>query len=50
MKMSGNLERRTNEDMRIVPENFGGSVYSMATVACGILLCVGIIIYALLGA
>ena len=45
--MTGNLERRTNEDMGIVSENMSGSVYSMATVACGILLCVGIIIYAL---
>ena len=47
-KMTGNLEKRTNEEMRIVSENYNGSVYSMATVACGLLLCVGIIIYALL--
>ena len=42
--------RKNNEDMMIVSENFGGSVYSMAAVLGGILLCAGIIIYALLGA
>ena len=48
--MTGNLERRTNEDMGIVSGNAGGSAYSLTTVACGLLLCVGIIIYALLAA
>ena len=48
--MTGNLERKNNEDMMIVSESFGGSVYSMAAVLGGILLCAGIIIYALLGA
>jgi len=46
--MIRNIERNDNEDMRIVSENYNGSVYSMATVACGILLCLGIIVYALL--
>ena len=48
--MTGNLERKNNEDMMIVSEGFSGSVYSMAAVLCGILLCAGIVIYALLGA
>ena len=48
--MTGDLKRNNNEDMGVICEGFGGSVYSMAAVACGILLCAGIIIYALIGA
>lgn len=49
-EMTGDLKRNNNEDMGVICEGFGGSVYSMAAVACGILLCAGIIIYALIGA
>ena len=48
--MTRNLENRVNDDMRIVSENCNFSGYTMATVACGILLCVGIIVYALFAA
>ena len=49
-KMTRNIENRVNDDMRIVAENCNFSAYTMATVACGILLCVGIIVYALFAA
>lgn len=49
-KMTRNIENRVSDDMRIVAENCNFSAYTMATVACGILLCVGIIVYALFAA
>ena len=46
--MTGDLRQRNAEDMKIVPENCNCSVYSMAAVAGCLLLCIGIVIYALL--
>lgn len=60
--MSGNIERMERieridriendryhgMDMRLVPEDCHCSGYTMAAVAGGLLLCLGIIIYALL--
>ena len=46
--MTGELRQFKNEDMKILPENYNCSVYSMAAVAGCLLLCVGIVIYALL--
>lgn len=48
--MSGDMRQRTTEDMRIIPESCNCSIYTMAAVAGCLLLCVGIIIYALIGA
>ena len=48
--MSGNIRRNENEtmDMRLIPETCNCSGYTMAMVAGGLLLCLGIILYALL--
>lgn len=48
--MSGNIRRNENEtmDMRLIPETCHCSGYTMAMVAGGLLLCLGIILYALL--
>lgn len=48
--MSGNIRKNENEmmDMRLIPENCNCSGYTMATVAGGILSCLGIILYALI--
>ena len=48
--MSGNIRKNENEmmDMRLIPETCNCSGYTMATVAGGLLLCLGIILYALL--
>ena len=51
--MTRNIERNENElyngmDMRLVPEDCNCSGYTMAAVAGGLLLCLGIIVYALL--
>ena len=48
--MTRDIRKNINEEMRIVPENLNCSAYTMATVAAGILFCVGIVIYALLTA
>ena len=45
-----NMRERNNNEMGIAPENCNCSIYTMAAVAGCLLLCVGIIIYALLGA
>ena len=46
--MSGNIRKNENEtmDMRLIPENCNCSGYTMAMVAGGLLLCLGIILYA----
>ena len=48
--MSGNIRKNENEmmDMRLIPETCNCSGYTMAMVAGGLLLCLGIILYALL--
>ena len=46
--MTGDLRQVKNEEMNILPENCNCSVYSMAAVAGCLLLCIGIVIYALL--
>lgn len=48
--MTQNIRERINNEMRIVPENCNCSIYTMAAVAGCLLLCAGIIIYALIGA
>ena len=48
--MSGDMRQTSREDMRIITENCNCSIYTMAAVAGCLLFCVGIIIYALLGA
>ena len=44
--MTGDIRQRKNEDMGIIAENC--SVYTMAAVAGCLLLCLGIVVYALL--
>ena len=48
--MSGNIRKNENEmmDMRLIPESCNCSGYTMAMVAGGLLLCLGIILYALI--
>ena len=48
--MSGNMEGHENNgmDMRLIPETCNCSGYTMGAVAGGLLLCIGIIIYAIL--
>lgn len=48
--MTGDIRRMMEEENRILTENCNCSVYTMAAVAGCLLLCVGIIIYALIGA
>ena len=48
--MNGTIERKKYEqlDEEIISQNCNFSGYSMATVAGGVLLCIGIVIYAIL--
>ena len=48
--MTRNIRKNENEmlDMNLIPETCNCSGYTMAAVAGGLLLCLGIIIYALL--
>lgn len=48
--MVRNIERKDNEimDMRLTSENCNCSVFTMGALACGLLFCLGIIVYALL--
>ena len=51
--MTRNIERNENElyngmDMHLVQEDCNCSGYTMAAVAGGLLLCLGVIVYALL--
>ena len=48
IKMTRDMRDMRNENMGIDPENCNCSGYTMATVAGCILLCIGIVIYALL--
>lgn len=48
--MTRDIRNNINEEIKIVPENYNCSGYTMAAVAGSLLLCVGIIIYALLAA
>ena len=48
IEMTRDMRNIGNEEMRIVPENLNCSGYTMATVAGCLLLCIGIIIYALI--
>ncbi len=48
--MNGTIERKNYEQMEdeMISKNCNFSGYSMATVAGGILLCIGIVVYAIL--
>ncbi|MBQ9086799.1 MAG: hypothetical protein IJY47_06395 [Clostridia bacterium] len=48
--MNGTMKRTGYEAMNsdLIPENCNFSVYSMAAMAGGILLCLGIVLYAIL--
>lgn len=48
--MTRDMRDIRNEEMRIVPENYNCSGYTMAAVAGCLLLCLGIIVYALFAA
>lgn len=46
--MNGTMKRYNEMNSELIPENYNFSAYSMAAVAGGILLCLGIVLYAIL--
>lgn len=48
MIMNGTMKRYNEMNSELIPENYNFSAYSMAAVAGGILLCLGIVLYAIL--
>ena len=48
--MTVNMRERMDNEMKVTAENCNCSIFSMAAVAGCLLLCIGIIVYALLGA